>query len=187
MRRHLIAAAFALGITGGLSGGIAHADQRDPALDQLFVDLRNAQSAKEARPLEHAIATLWAQSGSDAVDYLMKSGLAALGRNDLESALAMFRGVTQIAPDFAEGWSKRATVYYLMDDARNAVAALEHVLALEPRQFDALYGLAEIFEDWGDKKRALAALNAALAIDPQIDGAAERLKSLQLDVHGRGI
>lgn len=186
MRRHLIAAAFALGVAGGLTGA-ARADQRDPALDQLFADLRHAQSVDQARPLEHAIAAIWANSGSDAVDYLMKSGLAALGRQDLDGALAMFRGVTQIAPDFAEGWSKRATVYYLKDDPRNAVAALEHVLALEPRHFDALYGLAEIFEDWGDKKRALAALNAALAIDPQIDGAAERLKSLQLEVQGRGI
>jgi len=182
--RHLMATALAASC---VLGGVARADQDDPALDPLFAQLRVAKSPEEARYIEHAIADLWAKSDSDAIDYLMHSGLAALGSHDYRSALSMFSSVTQIAPGFAEGWSKRATAHYLLGDARSAVISLEHVLALEPRHFDALFGLAGIFEDWGDKKRALAALSAAHAIDPHLEGTADRIRELGREVGGRGI
>ena len=184
MLRYLVAACVsALCMTGGL----ARADQNDPALDKLSAQLHAAKSPLEAQPLERAINDIWAQSNSEAIDYLMQAGLAALDAEDFEAAQTMFSGVTRMAPGYVEGWNKRATAYYLEDDTRNAVIALQHVLAIEPRQFEALFGLAAIFEEWGEKKRALVALRAAHALDPQLDGVAERIKVLGKEVDGRGI
>jgi Flp pilus assembly protein TadD len=41
-------------------------------------------------------------------------GIAAMYNQQFGKALEYFRLLTEIEPDFAEGWNKRATVFYLM-------------------------------------------------------------------------
>ncbi|MFQ5575306.1 MAG: hypothetical protein ACE5E0_06770, partial [Terriglobia bacterium] len=93
---------------------ITFASQTDGRLNVLFDRLKATDSEAEAAALTHQIWVVWGQSDSAVVNALMTEGVAAMSRRDYEAALAVFDKVVGTEPDFAEGWNKRATVYYLM-------------------------------------------------------------------------
>ena len=160
---------------------------RAALLDNLFSELARSRNEAEGKAIETAIEQIWLQSGSPSIDILMQRGLEAFEAKNYERAFFYFNEVVVLAPEFAEGWHKRATVYYVQNNYSRALADLEHVLRLEPRQFVAMGGLALLLEELGDKKSALEVFRHALAINPWLDGAAQTEKSLSLDVEGRGI
>lgn len=160
---------------------------RGAVLDALFADLAKARSAEEGKAIEAAIQKVWLQSGSPSIDILMGRGLEAFGQKDYDRALFYFNEVVMLAPGFAEGWNKRAAIYYLKDDYSAALKDLEHVLRLEPRHFAAMGGLAIMLQELGDKKGALEVFRRALAINPWLDNAMQAEKRLSTDVEGRGI
>lgn len=165
----------------------ALARQDDPRLDKLFTDLHGAKNPAEARTLEHAIWSIWLESGSDTVDLLVRGGTFAMQRGDLAKADTLFDAVIQLAPDFAEGWNKRATLRFLQGDYVGSKGDVERTLSLEPRHFGALLGLAQIYDKLNNEVGELNALRRALAIDPQTPDLADRIKELTIKVEGRPI
>lgn len=141
---------------------------RSASLDALFVRLQTTQDDDEAHLIEVTIRHVWAQSGRQAVDTLMKRAADAVHAGRTDDALAALDQVVTAAPDFVEGWNLRATVHYLRDEYGEALVDLERVLALEPRHFGALAGLGRIMLELEDKKAALRAFDAALAINPHL-------------------
>ena len=160
---------------------------RAVVLDALFTDLARAKSADEAKSVSGAIFRVWMYSGSPSVDLLMGRGLDAFAEKDYDRALFYFNEVVAIAPDFVEGWDKRAAIHYLKDDYAAALKDIERVLKLEPRHFSAMGGLAIMLRDLGDKKGALDLYRRALKINPWLDGAEQAEKSLSIEIEGRGI
>jgi tetratricopeptide (TPR) repeat protein len=160
---------------------------RGAVLDALFSDLAKARTAQEGAALQQLIQKVWLQSGSPSIDILMSRGLDAFDAKDYDRAMFYFNEVVVLDPGFSEGWHKRATVFYIQDNFSRALADLEHVLRLEPRQYMAMGGLALMLEELGDKKGALEVFRRALAVNPWLDGAAQSEKSLAIDVEGRGI
>ena len=160
---------------------------RAAMLDALFAELAKSKSAEEGKPIEDAIGRVWLQSGSPSIDILMSRGLEAYDAKDYDRAMFYFNEVVVLEPAFAEGWHKRATVFYVQDNFSRALADLEQVLRLEPRQFVAMGGLALMLEQLGDKQGALEVFRRALTLNPWLDGAAQIEKSLSIDVEGRGI
>ena len=66
-----------------------------------------------------------------------------------------------------------------------SIADVEHVLALNPRHFGALAGLAFMLESVGDPEQALEALHAAQALNPNrpnVNEAVTRLERMTGDV-----
>ncbi len=163
------------------------APDREAALNSLFDKLAHAKSAAEARMVESAIFSIWMESDSPSVNLLMGRGIDALQSGEFDRALFYFTEVTSLAPDFVEGWDKRAAVYILKDDYASALKDIERLLKIEPRHFGAMGALAIILEDLGDKKGALDLYRRTLKIDPWLEGAADAEKALTLDVEGRGI
>ena len=163
------------------------AEARGAVLDKLYAELARAQDEVAARALESAIQSVWLESGSPSIDLLMSRGLDALREDKFDRAYFYFDEVVTLAPGFAEGWNKRATVHYIREDYARALRDIEHVLRLEPRHFEALAGLGVILEELGDKKGALDAYRKALAINPQLLNGKERIAPLELEVEGRGI
>jgi tetratricopeptide (TPR) repeat protein len=100
------------------------------------------------------------------MDLLLRRGNEALEAEDYAAALEHFSALTDHAPDFAEGWNGRATAFYLMDEYSLAIADVERVLALEPRHFGALSGLAFMLESMGETELALRALREVQALNP---------------------
>ena len=101
------------------------------------------------------------------MDLLLRRGNEALEAEDYAAALEHFSALTDHAPDFAEGWNGRATAFYLMDEYSLAIADVERVLALEPRHFGALSGLAFMLEAMGEPELALEALQHGPGAEPQ--------------------
>ena len=122
------------------------ADQSDPRLSELFERLAAATSVPEAEPIEQRIWQLWVAADDAAVDRVMATGSHAMAMGDAEGALEAFDAAIAKKPDFAEAWNKRATLYYLLHRYAESIADIDKTLALEPRHFGALSGLAMIHE-----------------------------------------
>jgi tetratricopeptide (TPR) repeat protein len=106
---------------------------------------------------------------------------------DLDDALAAFDELVRLAPDFAEGWNKRATLHYLMGNLSASLADIDRTLKLEPRHFGALSGRGLVYLALGREEPALAAFDAALAIYPNLQGRDTHIKKLREKLRGQRI
>ena len=159
-------------------GKTGWANQNDTRLDSLFSQLQITDSGQKARTIEKFIWRIWRESGDETVDQLMVDGVKAMGGGNYEGALIAFNSIVKGAPNFAEGWNKRATLYWLMGDFEKSVEDINRTLALEPRHFGALSGLAMIRESQERPLDALQAFERALEIYPAMPNAAERIRKL---------
>jgi len=166
----------------------ARADQRNPQLAPLFERLMNTDlTPEEARAIEGQIWALWQASGSDTTDLLLSRVDEFLREDASGPAINLLNEVVSLSPDYAEGWNKRATAYYLQDDYKAALQDVERTLRLEPRHFGAWSGLGTILLGLGEDARALQAYKRALQINPHLADIAREAERLELTVKGRGI
>ena len=163
------------------------ADQSDPRLDELFQELHDADDAEASVPIQGAIWALWTQSGSDTVDLLMERGLTAMQKREFDMALTMFNSIVEIKPDFAEGWNKRATLFYLMGRHEESLKDIDRVVKLEPRHFGALSGAGLVNMALKRPEDALKAFRRALDANPHMPSAQTRVKMLEQFIEGRKI
>ena len=182
MRRIALAVTCCLAV---FVSGSAAADQMDKRLDHLFATLQKTQNTAEARVTQDLIWSVWLHSDEAAVRGLMDDGVAAMGEGRLDAALGIFNEMVVLAPEFAEGWNKRATVQYLLGNFIKSIADVEETLALEPRHFGALSGLGQIYLLLGDEEGALSAFEQALAVHPHLSGARAAIDFLREKVRGR--
>ena len=153
-------------------------DQLDPRLDDLFEALAAAPSDAHAEAVEQQIWAIWFDAGDSELDRRMAEGAEAMNRGDADAALGAFGAVIAARPDYAESWNWRATLYYLMRRFPESVADIERTLALEPRHFGALSGLALIREAQNEPFQALEALEQVTRIHPRMPHLAERVDKL---------
>jgi tetratricopeptide (TPR) repeat protein len=175
------------GRDGDAPPGVGVPLDRDAMLAELYAHLAKAQSAEEAAPIAKTIESLWLQSGSDTIGLLMQRAIKAVADQKPELAMQLLDTVVELAPDYAEGWSRRAVLYYLQNDVEHAVGDLRRVLALDPNHYMALEALARILRESGQKKSALSAYQELLRIYPHLPGAKEAADELKLEVEGQGI
>jgi tetratricopeptide (TPR) repeat protein len=162
------------------------ARQDDPRLDRLFDALQATTNVEFAERIEREIWDIWTTSGDEALDALMLRGMRAMSMQDYEVALVAFNAVIEQAPDFAEGWNKRATLHWLMGNFEASLGDIDATLALEPRHFGALSGLAMIRTSQERPSDALDALDKALYWHPNSPSAKARAKALE-ETLGKGI
>lgn len=155
--------------------------------DKLFAQLKAADTAETAKPIEEKLTQLFRVSGSPSVDLLMTRAGTALAGADHVTARALVDAVTRAAPHYAEGWRMKAHMQQAGGDDTGAMISLQRVVVLNPREFAAMTELAEMLEDYGDKAGALKLYRRVLALDPKMHIAAEREKALAKEVEGQGI
>ncbi|MHA1548828.1 MAG: hypothetical protein ACTSYE_07845, partial [Alphaproteobacteria bacterium] len=85
-------------------------------LDDAFQTLQTTPDQGAAKRAERRIIRLWLESGSDTVDLLMSWALRAIDDDDFPLALDYLDRIILLRPEYAEGWNKRATVFFLLDD-----------------------------------------------------------------------
>ena len=154
------------------------ADQNDRRLDGLFERLQATPDRAEASEIQNRIWALWFTSEDRNVTMLMGVGSMAMNQGQYQPALDAFNRIVAMAPNFAEGWNRRATLYYLMGDYPASVSDIAKTLALEPRHFGALSGLGLINMRLGRTDQAIEAFRDALAVNPHSTGAKANLDSL---------
>lgn len=165
----------------GLAGfpGAGACDQTDPRLAPLFEQLRGASEPAAASSIERQIWDIWLEPSDPALEPLMREGTDAMNRRDYGAALATFDEMVELAPQFAEGWNKRATVNYFLGNYRESLADIEATLELEPHHFGALSGRGLVYVELGEFERALAAFEEALAVSPQSPGPRANAEALR--------
>mgnify|MGYP001275914990 FL=1 len=144
------------------------ADQNDPALDRLFERLTITTNDEEASNITREIWQRWTANDDPEVSQLMQTGIRALNYSTYRRALQSFDRVIEMAPEFAEGWNKRATLYYHIKEYRRSIDDIKETLRLEPRHFGAWSGLGLVSIAQENYSGALAAFKKALSINPHI-------------------
>lgn len=159
---------------------------RDAQLDALFRQL--AEVENENWPvIQSQIWRVWRRSGSASMDLLLSRGMKAMQSKDFDTAKLHLDDLVRLAPDFAEGWNQRATLFFLMEEYGRSISDIEQVLALEPRHFGALAGLGIILDRTGYDESALAAYRRVLELHPNMPGAKQGVEKLSPAVDGRDL
>ena len=165
----------------------AAADQHDQRLKALFDTLKTADSEEKASYTEMVIWRIWSDTGSPQLDALLNEGSQAMAERDFPTALDKFSTLIQRKPDFAEGWNKRATLYYLMGKYQESIADIDHVLELEPRHFGALSGLGLINEQLNRDEAAKDAFERVLDVYPLDSSARQNLEYVKKKIEGSSL
>lgn len=165
-----------------LASGPLLADQDDPRLEPLFASLAEAGSPQEAQDVEYRIWSLWIEHEDEKVKRRMSVAGAAMGEGLLDAALQEVNQVVALAPGYAEGWNRRATILFMLGRFEDSLADTDRVLALEPRHFGALSGRGLNLMSLGRLADAESAFIAALAIHPQMMGARANLMLIEREL-----
>lgn len=160
----------------------ARADQTDPRLDELFAVLQTSDDPAALWTANKEIWEIWISNDDAKLAALMNRGIALMDKERYQEALRVFDQLVAIAPDYAEAWNKRATVYFLLGDLADSRADVDATLKLEPRHFGALSGLGQIELLRGDPEAALAAFEAALRVNPHLPGTRTLIDHLRHDL-----
>jgi tetratricopeptide (TPR) repeat protein len=160
--------------------GLAAAGRMEDA-PALLAALRDPDDLVRA-VAEEALWSVWSRSGDPRVDDLFKRGVSEMSDEHFAEAIATFTRVIELKPDFAEGWNKRATVYFLAGDYRHSLADCDEVIKRNPQHFGALSGYGQIYIRLDQPEKALEYFRRALDVNPNLDGVQgliDRLEELE--------
>lgn len=153
-------------------------------VDQLLSDLANPET-QNWQQIERQLRNEWSKSGSSAMDLLLQRGEKAMEAEDYDLALQHFTALTDHAPDFAEGWNARATALFYKKLYGPAMEDISRALALNPRHFGALTGLAVILQDIGMEKEALEAWYMLRDMHPHREDVSQAIEALEKRLEGQ--
>ena len=128
---------------------------------------------------EQGLWRLWSRSGDSGIDRLMASGMEHLQASRFDDAIAVFSEVIRRKPDFAEGWNKRATVYYMAGDFKHSLADCDQVMKRNPNHFGALSGYGQIYFLLGELEKAVEYWRRALQVNPNMPGVEVNLEGAE--------
>jgi tetratricopeptide (TPR) repeat protein len=160
---------------------------REQRLDSLFGQLKRERNEKAAERIAGQIWEEWFQSGSASIDLMMQWAQHAMEQQKYDVALDFLDEVITLQPNYAEGWNRRATVNFMMSNYSKSMSDIDHTLALEPRHFGALSGMAQILKNTGKKELALKAYQRVLDIYPMMRSAQNEVSTLSEELAGEGI
>lgn len=157
------------------------------SLDDLFSDLKRERNEKAARRIAGRIRAQWRDSGSATADLLMGRADKAVESGKYIVALDLLDEVVVLYPDYAEGWNRRATLHFMMENYAKSMSDIARTLALEPRHFGALAGMAGIFKATGRDAMALEAYRRVLDVYPMMRNAQSEMSRIAEELAGEGI
>lgn len=156
-------------------------------LDKLFADLKRERNERAAERIASRINDLFVQSGSASIDLMMGWSKDAMDKKKFDVALDFLDQVVTMDPDFAEGWNRRATAHFMMNNYAKSMVDIHRTLALEPRHFGALSGMAQILKATDHRQAALVAWQRVLDIYPMMRAAQTEVATLSEELVGEGI
>ena len=156
-------------------------------LDTLFGELKRERNEKAAERIAGRIWEAWSQSGSASIDLMMGWSKTAMDNKKFDVALDFLDQVVTMEPTYAEGWNRRATVHFMMQNYAKSMSDINHTLQIEPRHFGALSGMGQIMKNTGREELALQAWERVLDIYPMMRSAQNEVATLSEELAGEGI
>ena len=144
----------------------------------LLQALRDADEGTRARA-EQAMWRIWERSGDRQVDKLYRSGVEQMAGGDLQKSIVTFTRIVERKPGFAEGWNKRATLYFMTGEYRKSLADCAEVMKRNPYHFGALAGYGQIYLRLEDYQRSREYFRRALEVNPNMDSVKLNILALE--------
>jgi len=120
------------------------------------------------------------------VDRIFRAGVEAMQQGKLEKAETEFTRVIEMAPDFPEGWNKRATVRYMRKEFSGSIADCQQTLARNSSHFGAASGQGLCHMSLGEYREAAVCFRRALEIHPHLHGVRHNLALAEAEGGGSG-
>ncbi len=158
--------------------------ERTARLDALFERLQAEGDPEAATLIAEEIWVIWLDSGSDSVNLLLRRGVAAQRVGDLALARRMYNHVTELSPEFSEGWGRSARLAMDEQDFSRAMNEATRALILEPRHFYSHLTLGGVFEYIGRTEAAYAAYKEANRLYPELKSVKDRLDRMKGSAEG---
>ena len=151
---------------------VADSKDRNTKLNQLFEQLRKSSNVSVALEIEMKIWNIWSTHPTqEKLTQSLAKGSNLMSKGELVSANKIFSTIVNSAPDWAEGWNKRATVLYLMCIYQDSLNDIDEVLKRESRHFGALSGQGLVLIKLENYEKAIKSYQAAQKIYPSIKAA----------------
>jgi len=128
---------------------------------------------------EQAVWIVWSRSGDPQIDQLFQQGLGEMTAGHYDEGIKLFSRIIEMKPDFAEGWNKRATLYFLVGEYKKSLQDCDEVIKRNPQHFGALSGYGQIYLRLNEPEKALAYFKRALAVNPNMDGVEIQIRLLE--------
>jgi tetratricopeptide (TPR) repeat protein len=128
---------------------------------------------------EAAMWSVWSRSGDEEIDKLFHLGVMQLSDRRLAPAVRTFTRIIERKPDFAEGWNKRATAYFLLGEFDKSLADCDEVIKRNPYHWGALSGYGMIHMQESRPGQALAYFEKAIAVNPNLPQVQETIEMLK--------
>ena len=128
----------------------------------------------------------WCRSPNSEIDKIFRAGVEAMQNDRLDDAESFFARVIGAAPEFAEGWNKRATVRYMRKNFQGAIADCQETLARNPNHFGAASGQGLCHLSLRQFREAAVCFRRALEIHPHLEAARHNLALAEAEGDGSG-
>ncbi|KAG0555078.1 hypothetical protein KC19_12G142700 [Ceratodon purpureus] len=116
---------------------------------------------------EKAMWKIFMRSGREDIDQKLQDGVELLTTKDgYRKAKNILTEIINEAPSFAEGFNKRATVNYLLEEYDEAIKDCYSTLELNPYHFGALSGMGLCYAARRELESALFWFEKAVALHP---------------------
>jgi len=159
---------------------VADSKDRDVELNLLFEQLKKSNSASVAFEIEMKIWNIWSTHPTqEKLTQSLSKGSDLISKGKLEKAHRIFSAIIDTAPDWAEGWNKRATVLYLMGRYQDSLNDIDEVLKRENRHFGALSGQGLVQTKLKNYEKAIKSYQAVQKIYPSIRAAKVMIPQLR--------
>jgi tetratricopeptide (TPR) repeat protein len=147
-------------------------------LPQLATALRDNDEVVRENA-ESSMWQVWSRSGDPTIDRLFATGLEQMNARQGEQAVETFSEIIRRKPDFAEGWNKRATVYYFLGEYHKSLADCDEVMKRNPYHFGALSGYGMIYMQLDQPAIALEYFERALRVNPNLESTRQTIEMLK--------
>jgi tetratricopeptide (TPR) repeat protein len=126
-----------------------------------------------------AVWLAWSRSGDAETDRMLNRGSDEMSAGRHAQAIRIFSDVIRRRPEFAEGWNKRATAYYLAGELDKSLADCNEVIKRNPQHFGALSGYGQIYLKREEYDKAIDYFRRALAVNPNLSDLEEIIPRLE--------
>jgi tetratricopeptide (TPR) repeat protein len=157
-----------------------------PTNEKEALDALKGDDLELAATAEAFLWRTWCQSANAEINRILRAGVEAMQSGSLHRAEACFDTLVETAPEFPEGWNKRATVRYLRKNFQGSIADCQEALARNPHHFGAASGQGLCHLSLRQFREAAVCFRRALGIHPHLDAVRHNLAFAQSEGGGSG-